>query len=493
MNEIENISDAITVTLENPQSYTVIITGHDQLTNVENLVGSRFNDELTGDSKDNVINPGLPAIGAVKNFQYGFNFDIVDGGAGKDLLVVDYSSIDPAIITGGINGSLDNFNGSGVRFINIEYVQITGSNKDDVIYGLMGGDDTLNGMGGNDILIGGSNNSNDSNNGNDVINGGDGNDEISNRNYNAAGDDTDLFDRFDGGAGDDILSANFSNQTADITFISGQSNNIVFADGTYAKNFEYLRNFTSGSGNDTIIQKGRLSGGFNFNSSIENRFFTSAGDDTIDSGLGVDSVDAGEGNDLLIIDYSDGDNATTPGLNGSAYGSSLSSNASYNRHNIDYSQYDSIIAYNIERYKITGTSKADSFTGWFGDDVLIGGAGNDTINAFYGNDFVDAGSGDDEVGASFDLGHYSNPFDDSGKLDKLDGGTGIDTLTAAFGNQTADINFNSANPTDILFNDGTYAKNFEVIRNLETGSGNDNITQLGRINNRFVFFWFFST
>ena len=176
----------------------------------------------------------------------------------------------------------------GVRFNTIEYVQVTGTVKDDLMYGLIGGDDTLNGGAGNDTLIGGRSSINDSNNGNDLITGGDGNDEIANREYIAdnsgiqrgLGLDTDLFDRFDGGAGDDTLSAQFSNQTADVTFVTGQSNDIVFADGAFAKNFEYLRYFTTGSGNDSLTHQAGLT------SRINNNLSTGAGNDTIDGLVG---------------------------------------------------------------------------------------------------------------------------------------------------------------------------------------------------------------
>jgi VCBS repeat-containing protein len=489
--QLSAVSDAIAASID-PRSGNVTVTARDQFNSVENLLGSSFNDSLTGDNNDNVINPGLSGeIG-----------DSVDGGGGNDLLVLDYSIGDDATtgrVEGGAFGGSFFFGGitrrsadgksriDYVGFVNIERLQITATSKDDILAGLLG-DDILNGGAGNDILVG-AGSTNASKVGNDVINGGDGDDEIANRDYNAAGVDSDLFDRFDGGAGNDILSADFSNQTADITFISGQSNNLVFADGSYAKNFEFLRNFTSGSGNDTIIQTGRLVGGFNFGSySIENRFSTGAGNDTINSGLGVDVIDAGEGNDLLIVDYSVGDDATVSGLSGFVYpysGSSLSSVASYSRQGTNNVVRDSVDATNVERYQITGTSKADSLPGWFGDDILIGGAGNDTITAFYGNDVVDAGSGDDEVIASFDP-KSGNPFNDTGKLDQLDGGEGVDTLTAAFGNQTVDISFNSANPTNFIFSDGTYAKNFEVIKNLQTGSGNDTLIQLGRVDNNFA-------
>ncbi|PSF29023.1 hypothetical protein C7H19_24500 [Aphanothece hegewaldii CCALA 016] len=483
------VSDAISVKRD-PVSGNDIVTV-DRLTGIENLIGSQFRDKLDGDDNDNIFRPGLGRT----NITYGYSSDGINGAGGNDLLIIDYSVGDDAT-TGRMEGGVLSVQGNagqfvrynadgttqvdGVNFQNIERLQITATSKNDLLTGIVG-DDTINGSAGNDTIFGGAGNTYSF--GNDVINGGEGDDEIANRYYGHASFDANL-DRLDGGAGNDTLSADFSNQTADITFISGHSNNITFADGTYAKNFENIRHLTTGSGNDRIIQKERISiAPYQFSSGNDIR--TGAGNDTIDAGLGYqDSVDAGEGNDLLIIDYSEGDDATAAGLSGSVqWTGDLSSRAFYTRSNIDNSARDYTIGINIERYKITGTSKADSFAGFDGDDTLVGGAGNDTIKAFFGNDVVDAGSGDDEVSASYESPRGGT---DSSKLDKLNGGTGIDTLSADFGNQTIDINFNSANPTDLLFSDGTYAKNFEVVKNLQTGSGNDTLIQLNRLTNNFV-------
>jgi Ca2+-binding RTX toxin-like protein len=487
-----SVSDAIAVTPSS--SGNDIVTG-DRLTNIENLIGSRFRDDLDGDNNDNIFMPGLGRT----NITYGYGADFIDGAGGNDLLIIDYSVGDDAT-TGAMEGGLG-LSGPGyyVRyaanapsgstpvdafyFQNIERLQITATSKNDLLTGIVG-DDTINGGAGNDTIFGGDTNvSGIPTLGNDVINGEDGDDEIANRYYGHVSSDVNL-DRLDGGAGNDTLSADFSNQTANITFISGQSNDIIFADGTYAKNFENVRFLTTGSGNDRIIQKEQISNA-PYQSSSGNDIRTGAGDDTIDAGLGDgDSVDAGEGNDLLIIDYSKGDDATAAGLSGSVqFTGGLSSRAFYDRRNIDNSARDSIRAFNIEHYQITGTSKADSFNGFDGDDTLVGGAGDDTIKALFGNDIVEAGDGNDEVSASYESPRGGT---DLGKLDKLDGGTGIDTLSADFSNQTVNINFNSANPTDFLFSDGTYAKNFEIIKNLKTGSGNNTLIQSGRFTNNFV-------
>ena len=94
------------------------------MTAIENLIGSRFNDKLTGDGVDNII----------------------EGGAGNDLL------------SGGANaaggaahaiGNIENVMLTGTAALNL-----TGNGLDNVLAG-NAGINTLTGAGGNDTLDGG--------------------------------------------------------------------------------------------------------------------------------------------------------------------------------------------------------------------------------------------------------------------------------------------------------------------------------------------------
>ncbi|MCX2541917.1 retention module-containing protein [Pseudomonas sp. COW5] len=64
----------VTVNLNLLGAQNTIGAGIDTISNVENLVGSNFNDTLTGDNNNNVINGGL-------------GNDILNGGGGDDLLI----------------------------------------------------------------------------------------------------------------------------------------------------------------------------------------------------------------------------------------------------------------------------------------------------------------------------------------------------------------------------------------------------------------------
>ncbi|WP_312996590.1 retention module-containing protein [Pseudomonas sp.] len=65
---------AVTVNLDLLGAQNTLGAGTDTLTGIENLLGSNFNDSLTGDANNNVINGGL-------------GNDFLNGGAGDDLLI----------------------------------------------------------------------------------------------------------------------------------------------------------------------------------------------------------------------------------------------------------------------------------------------------------------------------------------------------------------------------------------------------------------------
>ena len=305
--------------------------------------------------------------------------------------------------------------------------------------------------------------------------------------------------KLEGGAGFDKLSADFGNETEAIVFTGGVGNSHDFADGSYFRNFEALVNFTSGSGNDTFALPGRLDHFLN----------ARAGNDIVNPGLGIDTVNGGDGSDLLILDYSAGDDANVGGV-------VLSGSTMLRRDVNTNAIIDSISFSGFERAQFTGGSKADALTGFAGDnfldggagnDFLIGGAGNDTLIAHIGSDTISGGTGDDIITASeftSGLGYSVDVFDAGDGDDvvadaysygdgtfapatattrlKLDGGAGFDRLSAVFGNQTQAITFISGQTNSFGFADGSYFRNFEALGNFASGSGNDTLTLAGREN-----------
>jgi Ca2+-binding RTX toxin-like protein len=204
--------------------------GFDTVVNIENLIGSAFNDVLTGDAGantiygmngDDTINGGAGndvLMGMDGNdtvnggsgddmisteFNFSFGNDIVDGGTGTDTL--DYSQ---AIF--GVNVDLNvttaqDTGGAAIDTIsNIE--NLIGSNFGDKLIGTDGAN-VFSGGSGNDTLVG--------NGGNDNLDGG-------------AGSDT-----LNGGAGNDILFGGFNNT------LTGPSID-TFIGGTGADTFNFL-------------------------------------------------------------------------------------------------------------------------------------------------------------------------------------------------------------------------------------------------------------
>jgi Ca2+-binding RTX toxin-like protein len=146
-----------------------------------------------------------------------------------------------------------------------------------------------------------------------------------------------------------------------------------------------------------LIQPGR----------VNNILSAGAGDDVVNPGLGIDFASGGFGDDLLILDYSQGDDANVGGVafEGGQY---------FRRHDLGTDAIiDSIYTSGFERVQITGGSKADTFIGLDGNDTFNGGAGNDTINSGYGDDVLDGGPGADTMtgGPGNDIYIVDNPAD----------------------------------------------------------------------------------
>jgi Ca2+-binding RTX toxin-like protein len=335
---------------------TAYITLNGQQIQIEqqNFTGTNGNDNITGTSGDDTISPLRGQ-------------DNVDGGAGNDLLIVDYSGNTSGIYsslsptgTGGFNGYFATNDGiDQVNFNNIERFQITGTSADD------------------NIIVG---------SGDDTVNGGD---------------------------GIDVLGDDFSASKSNLTFNFAGATPVT-PTGTSITNIERF-NLTTGSGKDSITLTG-----------IYNDYLTTgAGDDTINPGRGIDYVDGGDGNDILIVDYSGNTtgyiySSLSPTGTGGFYGY-FATNDGVDR--VDYT--------NIERFQITGTSV---------DDNIIVGSGDDTVN----------------------------------------GGDGIDFLGDDFSASTSNLTFNFAGATPVTPT-GTSITNIERF-NLTTGSGNDSITLTGIYN-----------
>ncbi|MEA5606109.1 calcium-binding protein [Nostoc sp. UHCC 0252] len=252
----------------------------------------------------------------------------VDGGNDDDLLFLDYR-----LATEGITTTFNSTTNIGsitagtylVNYKNIEQFNISGTAYNDNIVGSNGNDTLSTGDGGNDTI--------------------------------------------DGGEGDDLLSVDYSNATGGITTTFNTITNIgSITAGTNLvtyKNIEQLNIFGSAY-DDNIV-------GSNGNNIL------STGDG------GNDTIDGGEGDDLLFVDYSNVTEGITSTFNTTTNIGSITAGTNL----VNYK--------NIEQLNISGTAYNDNIVGSNGNDTLSGYSGNDTIFGGVGNDILVGGADNDTL------------------------------------------------------------------------------------------------
>lgn len=323
--------------------------GVDTIVNVENLVGSSFDDILIGHSGANVISAGEGA-------------DSVDGYFGDDDL---YGEGGNDVLMGG--PGIDKIDGGA------DDDRLDGNEGDDLIRGGDGAD-FIFGLEDNDLIDGGA--------GDDNLNGGDGVDTVSYATATgnvtvsldsgtatgAAGNDTlstfenvmgsafndnltgdsgdnlleggDGFDTLRGGLGNDYLDGGLGTDTATYASASGS----IFVDMDAGS-------VGGADGSDTIFRIESIIGSI-FNDSI----LGDAGDNILSGNGGIDSIEGGDGKDAISGDGGDdivhGDlgNDTVRGRDGND--------------------------------QVFGDDGDDYVQGGFGDDLVDGGAGFDRAAFF---------------------------------------------------------------------------------------------------------------
>ena len=273
-------------------------SGVDMIQEVENLIGSNYNDWLFGNHDANWIlgdegNDNIFGRGG-DDFLFGgqdddiilggLGNDYIDGGLGEDMASYALAS-EGVIVSLAAEGVQNTFGDGDDVLINIENLGgslfadwLTGDDNGNRIEGYMG-DDLISGGDGGDRLFGGQ--GNDTLNGglgNDVIDGGDGDDWAY---YNSAGltegvmVDLQLETQNTGGAGvDTILNVENISGSIHDDILAGDagSNEIYGAGGT---------DWIFGRAGNDLLRGGH-------------------GDDFIFGETGHDDIDGGYGNDVLV-------------------------------------------------------------------------------------------------------------------------------------------------------------------------------------------------
>jgi Ca2+-binding RTX toxin-like protein len=491
----------------------------DAIFNIENVIGSAFNDEITGDSNANIITAGdgndTIAARDGNDSLYGENGnDVISAEAGDDFIVGGKGA--DTLNGGDGNDTASYFNSEtgvsvslqlgkgwkgdadGDRLTLIE--NLIGSEYIDSLIG-DDGNNRIDGLAGNDLI--------DGLGGDDTIDGGDDRDRI----FGSAGNDL-LYgkagiDYIEGGDGDDLLDGGTGNDQ-----LYGQIGNDTLnggADNDYLEGGDGNDLLNGGKGNDQLYgQIGNdtldgndgndyLEGGDGKDSlagsSGDDQLYGQAGNDTLDGGLGNDYLEAGDGDDSLVGNegndflYGQAGNDTLAGnegndnleggtgddqLNGGdgndrlfgQGGRDTLAGGSGNDDLYGGDDADTLLGESGVDY-LDGGNGNDSLDGGDDDDRLYGQAGNDTLTGGNGNDFLDGGNGDDLLNG--------NAGDD-----QLYGGAGSDTLYGGTGNDLLD----GGNEADTLLgeagedtlaggNGDDYLNGNEGNDSLDGGNGDD--------------------
>jgi len=352
--DYSGIGAAVTVNLVSQSAQNSGGAGSDTIRNIENVIGTAFNDALTGNEFGNVLTGGVGndvLIGNLGNdtLNGGDGIDTANYGAATAGVKVNLTIATAQTTVGAGSDTLsgiENLNGSGFDDI------FTGDNADNVLTG-NGGNDTLIGGGGNDMLTGGQ--------GIDTIGYATATSAVTvnllvtaAQNTGGAGSDTIASaENLTGSNFDDVLTGNAQLNT----LIGGTGNDTL--DGGSANDV-----LDGGSGND--ILKG---------SNGDDRITAGAGNDNIDGGTGIDTLQfgataAGVTVNLLL---------TGPQAMGGGQGT------------------DTIV--DVEN--VTGTNFGDTLMGYGAENVLDGGGGNDIIFGGPNRDTLTGGTGNDNFRYTF--------------------------------------------------------------------------------------------
>ena len=383
---------------------------------IENLVGSRFNDTLTGASNDNVLAGGLGS-------------DTLNGKDGVDT--ADYSAdhffddfpasrdtAERVVVQLGLNGAT----GSGAEFgfvstprgpiitqvsvdalISIENVIGTTAGSDQIFGNELA--NRLDGRGGNDTLDGGF--------GSDVLIGGAGIDTASYLSHDANNVPI---------VGPDIISLGLGTADGSYTRLgpTGVSGGVIQTAIVETDVLRGIENIT-GSNRPEVITGNEL----------DNTLDGRGGNDTMDGGLGNDVIIGG--NPLFIVG-----GGVIPNIDTVSYVSHDAVTAVFGRDLISLGQNGADGSYTrtglvqapgligtVETdvlrglENVTGSNRAETINGNEQDNILDGRGGDDIIAGRGGNDTVNGGDGNDTydfTGGGLGTDRF---FDESGTGDRV--------------------------------------------------------------------------
>ncbi|GKX62264.1 hypothetical protein SOASR032_08330 [Pragia fontium] len=414
--DFSKITVGITVNLTEG---TVTGGGQYSLSNIQNIIGTDYDDVLIGNHQNNHLQGGLgndTLIGGGGN-------NILDGGEGVNTL--SYQHANSAVsVDLSLNQATNNGEGGTDQITNIQ--NVIGSQHNDRIVG-NGSDNYLSGGDGDDVLIGMG--------GNNTLDGGTGINTASYEN-STSGIQADLITKMvsNGFGGtdtliniQDIIGSSFNDRIVsgngsssihagagnDIIIVGGNASSRAILDGgegddLFIAGYGYNA-FIGGGGIDTVDYSHALTG---INISMkDNRAYVngfggidqfdgitgiigSEFDDRIELGANDAIIHAGAGNDLIIAGGSGtnlidgGSGINTLDYSNAASGIDLSLQQGKARQN-GFGGQDTIA--NIQN--LVGSGWNDTIEGDDHDNNISAGAGDDWVYGSKGNDVIDGGKG----------------------------------------------------------------------------------------------------
>src|SRR6478672_2889251 len=331
----------------------------DILGGIENIVGSVFNDALTGNNGGNALggHPGNDTLNGLAGA------DNMSGGAGNDVYYVD-NAADKATEAAGA--------GTDTVYAGVNYALQAGQEVEALRANAGATGLILTGNEFNNTLVGGS--------GNDTLNGGGGNDTLN----GLAG-----ADNMSGGAGNDTYLVD--NAADKATEAAGAGTDTVYAGVNYAlqagQEVEALR---ANAGATGLILTGN---------EFNNTLVGGSGNDTLNGGDGNDALNGGNGNDALNggngNDYLDGQAGIDSLSGGAGNDTYLVDNAADKVFEAVGGGADTVYAgvnyalqagQEVEALRANAGATGLILTGNEFNNTLVGLTGNDTLNGGNGND-----------------------------------------------------------------------------------------------------------